>query len=87
MIGAQTLNSAAQSLIGQIGNAVKSTQTSLDTVNSLNTQLSDQVQQACGVSLDEELTNMLVFQRSYDASARLLKAADEMVQSLLGMVQ
>ncbi len=39
-----------------------------------------------GVSIDEEMTNVLRFQRSYDASAKLIRIADEMIQTLLAMV-
>jgi len=38
------------------------------------------------VSIDEEMTNMITYQRSYQASARVIKAADELLQSLLSMV-
>jgi flagellar hook-associated protein 1 FlgK len=40
-----------------------------------------------GVSLDEELTNMLKFQHAYTAAARLLQTADEMLQTLLEIKQ
>ncbi|MBI2521346.1 MAG: flagellar hook-associated protein FlgK [Bdellovibrio sp.] len=38
-----------------------------------------------GVSLDEEAANMIKFQHAYEASARVLKAADEMFQTVLGI--
>ncbi|MEM7325636.1 MAG: flagellar hook-associated protein FlgK [Actinomycetota bacterium] len=38
---------------------------------------------AGGVSLDEELTDLITAQRSYDASARLMTAIDEMLQTIL----
>ena len=37
----------------------------------------------CGVSLDEEMTNMLKYQHSYDASARMITAMDEMLDTLI----
>ena len=40
-------------------------------------------QQTGGVSLDEEMANLLIYQRAYQASARVLVAADEMIQVLL----
>jgi flagellar hook-associated protein 1 len=40
-----------------------------------------------GVNLDEELGNMVVFQNSYNASARLITTAREMYDILLGLVQ
>ncbi|PJA99521.1 MAG: hypothetical protein CO127_10340, partial [Ignavibacteria bacterium CG_4_9_14_3_um_filter_36_18] len=39
-----------------------------------------------GVSIDEEMTNVIRFQRSYDAAAKLIKVADEMLQTLIQMV-
>ena len=43
-------------------------------------QLRDSVS---GVSLDEELTNLIKFQRAYQAAAKMIAAADEMLQTLL----
>lgn len=39
-----------------------------------------------GVSLDEEMTNVLKFQRSYEASAKLITIADEILETILQMV-
>ena len=36
-----------------------------------------------GVSLDEEMTNMVKYQHSYDASARMITAMDEMLDTLI----
>ena len=36
-----------------------------------------------GVSLDEEMTNLVRFQRGYQASARALTAMDEMIELLI----
>lgn len=36
-----------------------------------------------GVSLDEEMTNMIVFQKSYSAAARLITAFDEQLDTLI----
>ena len=43
-------------------------------------QLRDSVS---GVSLDEELTNLIKYQRAYQAAAKMISAADEMLQALL----
>jgi flagellar hook-associated protein 1 FlgK len=40
-----------------------------------------------GVSLDEESANLIRYQHQYDASARVIKVADEMVDSVLGMMR
>lgn len=38
-----------------------------------------------GVSLDEETSNMVRFQHAYEASARIMRAADEMFKTVLDM--
>ena len=38
-----------------------------------------------GVSLDEEMSNLIKFQASYKAAAKLITTADEMLQTLLGL--
>jgi flagellar hook-associated protein 1 FlgK len=43
----------------------------------------DAVQASAGVNLDEEMTNMLLFQRAYQASARVITTVDEMLDTLV----
>jgi flagellar hook-associated protein 1 FlgK len=38
-----------------------------------------------GVSADEELTDMLRFQRAYEASARVISVMDEVMQVLVNL--
>jgi len=40
---------------------------------------------ASGVSLDEEAANMIRFQRSYEAGARMIKITDELLQTILNL--
>ncbi|MBI4796882.1 MAG: hypothetical protein HY790_13785, partial [Deltaproteobacteria bacterium] len=46
------------------------------------TQMRDSVS---GVSLDEELTNLIKFQRAYQAAAKMVTTADELLQTLLSL--
>lgn len=41
---------------------------------------------ATGVNLDEELADMIRYQRAYEASARVFAVADQMLQTILSMV-
>jgi len=83
LIGTQTLNQAAQALLSQVGNDVKTAKTNTDTQSALHDLINTRDQQTGGVSLDEEMANLLIYQRAYQASARVLVATDEMIQSLL----
>ncbi len=40
-----------------------------------------------GVSLDEELTNLIKYQRSYQASAKLITTATDMMDTVIGMIR
>jgi flagellar hook-associated protein 1 FlgK len=43
----------------------------------------DAVESNAGVNLDEEMTNMMLFQRAYQASARVITTADELLDVLI----
>ncbi len=49
----------------------------------MNKQLVKQRDSVQGVSLDEETSNLMLFQHAYEASARLMSVIDSMLQTLL----
>ncbi|MCL1917098.1 MAG: flagellar hook-associated protein FlgK [Peptococcaceae bacterium] len=51
----------------------------------LLTNASNQREMVSGVSLDEEMTNLMRFQKSYNAAARVVTMIDSMLESLLAM--
>jgi flagellar hook-associated protein 1 FlgK len=51
------------------------------------TSLSVQRGAVSGVNLDEELVNMMVFRRSYEASAKIVQVANEMLGTLMGLIR
>jgi flagellar hook-associated protein 1 FlgK len=70
-------------LIEQVGAGVQNAQESQTTAQAVVTTLSNQRQAVSGVSLDEEMTNLVTFQRGYQASARALTMMDEMLDTLI----
>ena len=40
-------------------------------------------QEVSGVNLDEEMSNLIKYQHSYTAAAKLISTADQMIQTLL----
>lgn len=48
-------------------------------------QYNQQALAISGVSLDEEMTNMIKFQQAYNASSRVLSVMDEMLTALIGI--
>ena len=40
-----------------------------------------------GVSLDEEMLNLIKFQHAYDAAAKLITTVDEMIDTVMNMTR
>ena len=70
---------------GNVGSATREAELLLDTTTSEFEQIKSLRESVSGVSLDEELTNLLSFQRSFEASARMITVADELLQTVLNM--
>jgi len=72
-----------QNLVTQIGadsrNATAQQSLSISLVNDVTARQ----QSVSGVSLDEEMTNLITFQRGYQASARAMSTMDEMLDQLI----
>ncbi len=56
-----------------------------DIHNNAANVLADQRSSLIGVNLDEELADMIKFQRAYEASARIFAAADEILKTLVNL--
>src|SRR4051794_21056888 len=72
-----------QQLVTRMGNEVAQASRSQATAQVLADNLSDRRESVSGVSLDEEMTNIIRFQRAYQASARAMSTTDEMLDTLI----
>jgi len=70
-------------LVQKVGSSVQGAQNEQANVQATLTAVANQRQSVSGVSLDEEMTNLISFQRGYQASARTLTAMDEMLEQLI----
>jgi flagellar hook-associated protein 1 FlgK len=80
-----TVTDQYSSLVFNVGTDVSNAQSSLKEHQALLTQLQNVKQSVSGVSIDEETVSILQFQRSYQASARLIQTVDELLQTALAM--
>lgn len=62
-----------------MANKVSLDQSSLTTVQNQRDQMS-------GVSLDEEFSNLITYQRAYQASAKMIKVADDLITQVIGLL-
>lgn len=84
--GLMTLDNYAAQLAGSIGEQASSAANQKTAADNLKTQAASQLSSAEGVNLDQELTNLTMFQQAYNASARLITAARDMSNVLLSLI-
>jgi flagellar hook-associated protein 1 len=70
-------------LIEQVGSGVQNAKVNQANAQAVLTAVADQRQAVSGVSLDEEMTNLITFQRGYQASAQALNVMNEMLNTLI----
>jgi flagellar hook-associated protein 1 FlgK len=81
--GTATLADYYESIIVRLGVNAERAKTMLENKNALLHHLHNRQDSVAGVSLDEEMTNLIKFQNSYNAASRLMTAIDEMLQILI----
>ena len=80
-----TLNDAYRSVAAEIGVAAQTADREKDAKEILKDQIETLRAQVSGVSMDEELVNLIKFQRGFEAASRLVRLTDEMFQTLLAI--
>jgi flagellar hook-associated protein 1 FlgK len=70
-------------LVAEVGVVTNQANENLEIENSLMQQTVNYRDSVIGVNLDEEAANLIKFQQAYQASAQLVKVADEMFQVLI----
>ncbi len=83
--GTATMDDYYNTQVGQVGAMVQRAVKSQESQKNVMNQLTNIRESISGVSLDEETTKMIEFQKTYDASARLIKTADEMFDTVLNL--
>ena len=76
-------DAAYQSLIGDLGVAAQSSTRRRDIQNAVTDQVDAARDSESGVNLDEEMTNLLTYQRGYEAASRVLTTIDSMLDQLI----
>lgn len=81
-----TLDDYYSSIVSDVGIKVADAGINYDHQYAMSAQLSNYRESVSGVSLDEEMVNLIKFQYAYDAAAKLINTVDEMLDSLLRIV-
>ena len=84
--GTSTFNDGYATLVSQVGGQTRALKTRSDTLLSLQETAVERQQSVSGVNLDEEAINLARFEQAYQASAQVIKTADDLFQTILGAV-
>jgi len=80
--GVSTFGTYYNGMIGKLGIEATEARTLKENQNLLLTELENRRQSISGVSLDEELTNIVLFQQAYEAAVHFLRTISDMLDTL-----
>ncbi len=83
--GKTTIDDFYNALVGKVGIETQRSNSEATVQRDVLAQLKNTRESISGVSLDEETTKMIEFQKAFDASARLIRTADEMLDTVLNI--
>lgn len=84
---AQTIADYYGGIVTKVGSDTRGVGFTAATETAIAQDLFDRQEEISGVNLDEEMSNLIRFQASYKAAAKLITTADEMLQTLLSLKQ
>jgi flagellar hook-associated protein 1 len=85
--GTATFDSAANTLVSQVGYDVQTAAANATHQADMMTVLENYRESVSGVSLDEEMVNLVKFEAAYNAAAKMVSLADDMLNNLMNMIR
>jgi flagellar hook-associated protein 1 FlgK len=82
-LGGMSITQSYADLVRRVGSDVSDAEIGQRTQRAVVSNLTERRQSVAGVSMDEEMTNMVRFQRGYQAAARALTTIDETLDTLI----
>jgi flagellar hook-associated protein 1 FlgK len=86
-LGPASFQEFYESLVSKIGVKSQAADFKLSAENVVQGEIEEMKAQTSGVSLEEELINIMKYQRAAEAAARLVSVADELLGTLIGLGQ
>jgi flagellar hook-associated protein 1 FlgK len=86
MLDGMSISEYYNRMVTNVGSAVNSADTLQQSSELVISQLTQQQDSVAGVSLDEEMTNMIKFQKAYAAAAKMVNVVSDMYDTLIQMV-
>jgi flagellar hook-associated protein 1 FlgK len=84
-LGHQSLTQSYAQTVANLGNAIDTATDQLNTSQAISTTLTNQRSSESGVSIDQEMTDLMQFQKAYEASAQLVTTLNAMMETVINM--
>ncbi len=84
-LGGESINTYWQNYISNLGTDAQQVDAKKDFQKALKNELRGEQQSISGVSMEEEMTNMIQYQHIYQAAARMITTGKEMLDTLINM--
>lgn len=84
-LGQNTFSGSLAQTVGSFGDALQTANNQASNQTAVMNMLTSQQSSISGVSIDQEMTNLLSFQQAYEASAELVTTVNQMMGDTLGM--
>ena len=81
-----TIANYSSAFVGNVASLTSTSQSNFEYQSALTEAISYKEAQVSGIDLDEELSQMIIFQQSYAACAQVFTASREILDILLGLV-
>jgi flagellar hook-associated protein 1 FlgK len=84
-LGNQTFSGAYAQTVTDLGNSLANANDQVANHDSVSSMLAQQRDSVSGVSMEEELTNLMTYQKAYQASAQIISTVNLMLQTVIAM--
>ena len=81
----QTFSNRQSQIVLSLGQEVSNARNELEDQSAISQFIRNQRDSVSGVSVDEEMSNLIMFQKAFQASARLISMTDEMLATIIEM--
>jgi len=84
--GTATLADFYAATVGVVGSRTAATANQAESQDLVAKTIDNQRQQVSGVSIDEEMTGMIQFQRAFEASSKIIQVVDDLLNTVVNLI-
>lgn len=82
-----TISNCFKDIIAKLGSSARQAENMITSQDALVSQLDVRKESVSGVSMDEEMSDLILYQRAYEAAAKMVSVMDELLNTVLNMIR